>query len=286
MTAVCVFIKHNGTLRYVGGEMKGISVLLTATYVGLIEFVRNVIGMRSLKKTIVMRYAVEPEMPPVRIQCDADVNFYIQLKKNDIHVLSKFPISIDVLDVSMAEAIPPKVGESSHILVQPSRVGGQSDEAVQLLAVNNLVIHSPIPHVIPSPIAGLNLHIEDGLEEQDEFLNIDFGMDHDDCNTGEFNIEEAARDSNDKSTAGSIRSQFVVNRTKTQYVHVSSSDNFSGVVIIADFTPITMCVNNIFDNKKLLQYHLHYDAMSKYYQFKVKRTTTTLFFVVIFITLA
>ncbi|GMN47253.1 hypothetical protein TIFTF001_016425 [Ficus carica] len=100
MVAVCVFIKYNGywdgTLRHVGGEIKGILMRLTTTYVGLIEL------------------------------CDADVNFYIQLKKKDVHVLSKFPISIDVLDESVAEAIPPEVGESNHIDMQPSRDCGQS----------------------------------------------------------------------------------------------------------------------------------------------------------------
>ncbi|GMN49505.1 hypothetical protein TIFTF001_018679 [Ficus carica] len=147
-----------------------------------------------------MRYAVEPGMPPVRIQCDADVNFYIQLKKNDVHVLSKFPISIDVLDESVVGAIPPRVGESNHILVQPSRDGGQSDEAVQPVAINNLIIPPPIP----PPIVGLDLHMEDGLEKQDEFLNNDLGMDHDDCNAEEFNVEEAVCDSNKMSIVGSI----------------------------------------------------------------------------------
>ena len=93
---------------------------------------RNVIRLRGQEKTIVMRYAVEPIIPLVRIQYDADAyaTFYIQLKKKDIHVLSKFPISINVFDESVVEAIPPKVGESNHIPVQPSRVGGQSNKAM------------------------------------------------------------------------------------------------------------------------------------------------------------
>ena len=77
-------------------------------------------------------------------------------------MLSKFLISIDVLDESVAKVIPPEIGESNHIPVQSSGVGGQSDKAVRPVAVNN--------H-IPSPIVGLDLHMEDGLEEQDEFLN-------------------------------------------------------------------------------------------------------------------
>ncbi|GMN63717.1 hypothetical protein TIFTF001_032786 [Ficus carica] len=109
MDAVCIFVKYNGqwngTLRYVGGEMKGILVPETSTYVDLFELVRSVIGIRGPDKNIVMRYGVEPGLPLVRIQCDADVKFYIQLKKKDVHVLNKFPVTIDVLDESAAEAV-------------------------------------------------------------------------------------------------------------------------------------------------------------------------------------
>ncbi|GMN34534.1 hypothetical protein TIFTF001_042073 [Ficus carica] len=76
MDAVCVFVKYNGqwdgTLRYVGGEMKGILVPENSTYVGLVELVRSVIGIRGPEKNIIMRYGVEPGLPLVRIQCDAD----------------------------------------------------------------------------------------------------------------------------------------------------------------------------------------------------------------------
>ncbi|GMN73070.1 hypothetical protein TIFTF001_053633 [Ficus carica] len=89
MEDVCVFVKYNGqwdgTLRYVGGEMKEILVPETATYVGLIELIKSAISIRGPTNTIVMRYGVEPRLPLVRIQCDADVKFYIQLKKKDVH---------------------------------------------------------------------------------------------------------------------------------------------------------------------------------------------------------
>ncbi|GMN32555.1 hypothetical protein TIFTF001_041755 [Ficus carica] len=130
--------------------MKGILVPETATYVSLIELVRSAIGIRGPAKTIVKRYGVEPRMPLVRIQCDADIKFYIQLKKKDVHVLSKFSIIIDVLDKSAAEARPSEVGESNHIDVQRSREGGQSDEAMQHEDNSNLIILPPPPH-IPSP---------------------------------------------------------------------------------------------------------------------------------------
>ncbi|GMN58186.1 hypothetical protein TIFTF001_027275 [Ficus carica] len=241
---VCVFVKYNGqwdgTLRYVGDEMKGILVPETATYVGLIELVRSAIGIRSPAKTIVMRYGVEPGMPLVRIQCNADVKFYIQLKKKDVHVLSKFSITIDVLDESAAEARPPEVGESNHIDVQRSREGGQSDEAMQHVDDNNLIIFPP-PFHIPSPTISLDLHTESGIEKLHQVLNNDLCTAHGDCNAG---------------------------------------DSVSGSVVVADYTPVTMRKNCIFENKKLLQYHLHHDAMSKHYQFKVKRSNSTLLHVI------
>ncbi|GMN21570.1 hypothetical protein TIFTF001_051138 [Ficus carica] len=256
--------------------MKGILVSFTATYVGLFELVGGVIGIRGQDNTIVMRYGVESGMPPVRIQCDAGVNFYIQLKKKDVHVLSKFPISIDVLDESVAEAIPPEVGESNHIDVQPSRNGGQSNEAMQPEAVNNLIIPSPSPPHIPSHTVGLDLYMEYEIEEQYELLNNDLGMDHDDCNNSELNVADVARDSNEKSSAASIGAHSIINTTRTQSVNVPSSNSFSGSVVVADFTPFTMRINCIFDNKKLLQYHLYHDVMNKCYQFKVKRSNSTL----------
>ena len=49
--------------------------------------------------------------------------------------------------------------------------------------------------------------MKDELKEQDKFLNNDFGLNHDDCNAGEFNIEEAVYYSNERSIIGSIGAQ-------------------------------------------------------------------------------
>ncbi|GMN67128.1 hypothetical protein TIFTF001_036184 [Ficus carica] len=283
MDEVCIFIKYNGqwddTLRYVGGEMKGILVPETVTYVGLIEFVRSAIGIRGPANTIVLRYGVEPGMPLIRIQCDADIKFYIQLKKKDVHVLSKFPITIDVLDESAAEARPPEVGESNHIDVQRSREGGQSDEAMQHVDDSNLIILPPPPH-IPSPVIGLDLHAESGIKKLHQVLNNDLCTAHGDCNAEEMNVVDDARHLNENSIAASIGAHFSANNTTSQSVNVPSSDSVSGLVVVADYTTVTMHRNCIFENKKLLQYHLHHDAMSKYYQFKVKRSNSTLLHVI------
>ncbi|GMN48299.1 hypothetical protein TIFTF001_017463 [Ficus carica] len=89
-----------------------------------------------------------------------------------------------------------------------SDIGLRGQKKTIVISCNNLIIPSlispPISPPIPSPIIGLDLHMEDELEEQDEFLNSDLGMDHDDCNAREFNIEEAARDSNERNIVGSI----------------------------------------------------------------------------------
>ncbi|GMN59627.1 hypothetical protein TIFTF001_028721 [Ficus carica] len=236
MEDVCVFVEYNGqwdsTQSYVGGEMKGILVPESATYVGLIELVRSAIGIRGPAKTIVMRYGVEPGLPLVRIQCDADVKFYIQLKKKDVHVLSKFPITIDVLDESAAEAMPPELGESNHIDTFPPPP-------------------PPPPHIPPLPP-----HVDESKFAGD------------------------ARQSNENSIAASIGAHSIANYTTSQSVNVPSSDSVSDSLVVADYTRITICINSIFENKKLLQYHLHHDAMSKHYQFKVKRSNSTLLHVI------
>ncbi|GMN66380.1 hypothetical protein TIFTF001_035443 [Ficus carica] len=272
MDAVCVFVKYNGqwdgTLRYVGGEMKGILVPENSTYVGLVKLVRNVIGIRGPDKNIVMRYGVEPGLPLVRIQCDADVIFYIQLKKNDVHVLNKFPVTIDVLDESAAEAMLPEVGASNHIDVQRSRERGQSDEAMQHVNDSNIIIPPPPPPHIPSPTVGLDLHTEYGIEKQHQVLNNDLGTAHDCCNAGKLNVADDAHPSNEKSITASIGGHSIVNNTGSQNDKVSSSDSVSDGVVVADYTLVTLRINCIFENKMLLQYHLHHDAMSKHYQFK------------------
>ncbi|GMN48257.1 hypothetical protein TIFTF001_017437 [Ficus carica] len=213
MDEVCVFVKYNGqwygTLRYIGGEMKGILVPETATYVGLIEL------------------------------CDADVKFYIQLKKKDVHVHSKFPITIDVFDESAAKAMPLEVGESNHIDVQCFREGVQSDEAMQHVDDSNLIILLPPPH-IPSSTIGLDLHTEYGIEKQHQVLNNDLCMDHGDCNAGKLNVVDDARQSNKNSIAASIGAHSIANNTTSQSVNVPSSDSVSGSVVVADYTPVTM----------------------------------------------
>ncbi|GMN26694.1 hypothetical protein TIFTF001_040895 [Ficus carica] len=283
MDAVCVFVNYNGqwdgtSSSYVGGEMKGILVPENSTYVGLVELVRSVIGIRGPDKNIVMRYGVEPGLPLVRIQCDADVKFYIQLKKKDVHVLSKFPVTIDVLDESAAEAMPAEVGASNHIDVQRSRDGGQSDEAMQHVNDSNTII--PPPRQFPSPTVGLDLHNEDEIEKQYEVMHNDLCTAHDNCNAGKMHDADDSHRSNEKSIAASIGDQSIVNNTRYENDKVSSSDSLSDGVIVADYTPVTIRINCIFENKKLLQYHLHHDAMSKHYQFKVKRSNSTLLHVI------
>ncbi|GMN46973.1 hypothetical protein TIFTF001_016149 [Ficus carica] len=283
MDAVCVFVNYNGqwdgtSSSYVGGEMKGISVPDNSTYVGLVELVRSVIGIRGSDKNIVMRYGVEPGLPLVRIQCDTDVKFYIQLKKKDVHVLSKFPVTIDVLDESAAEAMPAEVGASNHIDIQRSRDGGQSDEAMQHVNDSNTIIP---PHLqFPSPTVGLDLHNEYEIEKQDEVMHNDLCTANDDCNAGKMHDADDSHRSNEKSIAASIGGHSIVNNTRSENDKVSSSDSLSDGVIVADYTPVTMRINCIFENKKLLQYHLHHDAMSKHYQFKVKRSNSTLLHVI------
>ncbi|GMN45101.1 hypothetical protein TIFTF001_014303 [Ficus carica] len=246
MDEVCVLVKYNGqwdgTLKCVSGEMKGILVPETATYVGLIELVRSAIGIRDPAMTIVMRYGVEPGMPFVRIQCDANVKFYIQLKNKDVHVLSKFSITIDVFDESTAKVMPPEVGKSNHIDVQCFREGVQSDEAMQHVDDSNMIILPPPPH-IHSLTTGLDLHTEYEIEKQHQVLNNDLCTAHGDCNVGELNVVNDARQSNKNSIVASIGAHSIANNTISHSINVPSSDSVFGSVVVADYTPVTMRIN-------------------------------------------
>ena len=111
-------------------------------------------------------------------------------------------------------------------------------------------------------------------------MNNDLGTAHDDCNAGKLNVADDAHRSNEKSIAASIGGHSIVNNTGSQYDKVSSSDSVSDGVVVADYTPVTLRINFIYQNKRLLHYHLHHDVMSKHYQFKVKRSNSILLHVI------
>ncbi|XP_024026072.1 uncharacterized protein LOC112092958 [Morus notabilis] len=56
----------------------------------------------------------------------------------DVHSLNKFSICVDIVDESVAEALPPEIGESNHIPVKPTSVSCHSDEAEQNISVGNI----------------------------------------------------------------------------------------------------------------------------------------------------
>ncbi|GMN70934.1 hypothetical protein TIFTF001_052591 [Ficus carica] len=138
----------------------------------------------------------------------------------------------------------------------------------------------PPPLQFPSPTVGLDLHNEYEIEKQDEVMHNDLCTANDDCNAGKIHDADDSHRLNEKSIAASIGGHSIVNNTRSENDKVSSSDSLSDGVIVADYTPVTMRINCIFENKKLLQYHLHHDAMSKHYQFKVKRSNSTLLHVI------
>ncbi|GMN51335.1 hypothetical protein TIFTF001_020474 [Ficus carica] len=150
-----------------------------------------------------------------------------------------------------------------------SREGGQSDEAMQHVDDSNLFI-LPLPPHIPSPTIGLDLHTKSGIEKLHQVLNNDLCTVHGDCNAGEMNVADDARHPNENSITVSIGAHSIANNTTSQSFNVPSNDSVSGSVVVDDYTPVTMHRNYIFDNKKLLQYHLHHDVMSKRYQFKAE----------------
>lgn len=172
MAAVSIFIRFNGHWdnfeKYVRGETKGVMVPLNTSYIGLLEMLINVMCLRGQGKSLVLQYCVEVGMTHVRIQNDTDVFFYLQLKKKDVHVLSKFPLCIDFVDESVDEALPVELGESNYIHVQRP-LGRSIDGANQ---------QAPIQNNIHSPEFDVNLNNEDGDDEEQEF-NIQLGIDDD-----------------------------------------------------------------------------------------------------------
>ncbi|GMN57924.1 hypothetical protein TIFTF001_027032 [Ficus carica] len=230
--------------------MNGILVPETATYVGLIELVRSAIGIRGPAKTIVMRYGVEPGLSLVRIQCDADVKFYIQLKNKDVHVLSKFPITINVLDESAAEAIPLELRESNHIDVQLSREGVQSDEAMQHVDDMNLIIPPPPPHIPHLPP-----HVD------------------------ELKFAGDAPQSNENGIAASIGAYSIANNTTSQSVNVPSSDSVSGSVVVADYT-LSQCAETVKRSNSTLLHVICIDIKKYPWQLRATKMRGSELFVV------
>ena len=120
------------------------------------------------------------------------------------------------------------------------------------------------------------MHNDHGIDNQHHVLNPDLCTAHDNCNAQRLNVADAACPSNDKSTTPSIGDHSIANNIRSQSDNLPSSDCFSDPLVIADYIPVTMRVNVIFENKRLFQYHLHHDVMTKHYQFKVKRSNSTL----------
>lgn len=141
-------------------------------------------------------------------------------------MLSKFPITIDVLDESAAEAMPPELGESNHINVQLPTEAVQSDEAIQHVDNRNWTFPHP-PHIPPLPP-----HVDESKFAGD------------------------ARQLNENSIAASIGAHSIANYTTSQSFNVPSSDSLSGSLVVANYTPVTIrktiflktksCCNTIF----------------------------------------
>lgn len=60
----------------------------------------------------VSKYVVKIGMAHVKIQCGNKTLLYLQLKKKDIHVLSNFPLWINIGDEPMADALPLRKGNA------------------------------------------------------------------------------------------------------------------------------------------------------------------------------
>ena len=72
-----------------------------------------------------------------------------------------------------------------------------------------------------------------------------------------------------------------MNGSQSNYLRkCDSSSEFRIENVIADHARTILHVTNIYSNKKMLQYHLNLEAMTKHFQVKVKRSTRSLLHVV------
>ena len=126
MTRVPIFIKFNGAWdsygRYTGGEMKGVMIHFPMSYAGLTNLLTDALELRGKGKTLVLKYSVQDGEPPIKVRSDEDVIFYLELKKRDVHVLSKFPLCVDVVDQPLVDMLPPDNAGSNEMQQQGDTV--------------------------------------------------------------------------------------------------------------------------------------------------------------------
>ena len=74
----------------------GVLVPSGTTYIGLLNILFKALKLRPENHTIGIKYVVELGTSPVKILDDLLINFYLELKKNEVDK-TKFPLCLDII---------------------------------------------------------------------------------------------------------------------------------------------------------------------------------------------
>ena len=85
MSSVIIFIKYNGRWDennvYTCKESIGILVLMSTSYVSLLEILFKVLELNLEMYTLCIKYKFEVDYVPVKILNDRSVTFYLEFKE-------------------------------------------------------------------------------------------------------------------------------------------------------------------------------------------------------------
>ena len=82
----------------------GVLVLSGTTYIGLLNILFKALKLRPENHTIGIKYVVKLRTSPVKIMDDLAVDFYLELKKNEVDK-TKFPFCLDIIEEPMSMTV-------------------------------------------------------------------------------------------------------------------------------------------------------------------------------------
>ena len=133
MANVAVFVKYNGrweqNYAYTDNETMGVLVPDGTSYIGLLEILFEALELKPENQTIQIRYVFELGNSPIKILNDRAVNFYLELKKNEVDK-TKFPLCIDIIEEPMNLLLEKKCMPAIISRPPPDGIRSQDSESV------------------------------------------------------------------------------------------------------------------------------------------------------------
>ena len=110
MSSLTVFAQYDGQWNskneYVDFKMVGLLVPIDCNLISLKQLVANALQTMKLPSNITLQYQVDPGLPPMKLDNDNAVEFYVELKKRD-STLTRFPLCITISEESTCEPHAP-----------------------------------------------------------------------------------------------------------------------------------------------------------------------------------